>query len=65
MTELKPCPFCGSEPRIWHDIFGEPSGVQCKCGALVRFIHMPEVKGKNFGVVQKRITERWNRRAGG
>ena len=22
--EIKPCPFCGSEPRIIHDILGHP-----------------------------------------
>lgn len=64
MTDLKPCPFCGGQVRrILHDVDGTPSGIHCKCGALVRFLFMPKVDGENFGAVQERITERWNRRA--
>lgn len=61
---LKPCPFCGGEPRIIHDPDGEPNGVHCKCGALVRFLFMPKVVGETFGDRQAKITERWNRREG-
>lgn len=62
MDNLKPCPFCGGEARILYAPDGEPSGVHCKCGALVRFLFMPKVVGEKFGAVQERIVERWNKR---
>lgn len=62
MEDLKPCPFCGGNVKIIHDIDGTPSGVHCKCGALVRFLFMPKRAGKTFGETYDRITERWNRR---
>lgn len=62
MTELKPCPFCGGQAKIMHDLDGTPNGVHCKCGACVRFLFMPKYVGEKFGAVQERITQRWNRR---
>ena len=62
MIDLKPCPFCGGKPRFIHDIDGTPSGIHCKCGALVRFVFMPKYVGETFGATQTRIAERWNRR---
>ena len=64
MDELRPCPFCGKEVRIIHDIMGVPEGVHCRCGAFVRFMFMPKRVNETFGETQKRIAERWNRRAG-
>ncbi len=61
--ELKPCPFCGGQAKVLIDPDGTPSGIHCKCGALTRFLFMPRVVGENFGAVQERIVERWNRRA--
>lgn len=62
MEKLKPCPFCGGEVRMMHDIDGTPSGVHCKCGALTRFLFMPKKVRENFGETHRRIAERWNRR---
>lgn len=63
MAELKRCPFCGGNPRILHDVDGAPSGVLCKCGAMVRFIGVREQSGDTFGDMQERIVERYNRRS--
>ena len=63
MIELKPCPFCGAIPKMIYDPDGEPSGVHCKCGALVRFLFMPKHVREPFGVIADRIAERYNRRA--
>lgn len=62
MIELKPCPFCGQTVKMIHDPDGEPNGIHCKCGALVRFLFVPRVKGESFGERHDRIAERWNRR---
>ena len=62
MDKLRPCPFCSGSPRIMHDANGTPNGVFCKCGAFVRFMHMPKYSGDTFGDVQNRIVERYNRR---
>lgn len=32
--KLKPCPFCGGEPRI-ELIFGGSYAVKCRCGAYM------------------------------
>jgi hypothetical protein len=64
MTELKRCPFCGGNPRILHDPDGTPAGVVCKCGAIVRFMHVPKYSGDTFGDMRERIVERYNRRGG-
>ena len=59
MTELKPCPFCGSteiyayEPTIYEP--NEESEIKCQnplCGAIVR------------GITLKMAIAKWNRRAG-
>ena len=34
MTDLKPCPFCGSEAEMKHEVspeFGDIYNVQCEC----------------------------------
>lgn len=37
MTNLKPCPFCGGEAEVTHEIDGFCT-VECvKCGALVEW----------------------------
>lgn len=64
MIKLKPCPFCGSKAKVIHDPYGTPSGVHCKCGALVKFLFMPKVVRETFGETQDKIVEKWNRRAG-
>ena len=57
MTELKPCPFCGGEPRIQGHTFHEHSstyGVVClDCGCETR----------QFYPSAKEAEEAWNRRA--
>lgn len=62
MTELKPCPFCGSPVAFWHDIDFDPIGVQCSaCKIAVRMLSVK--KGKTYGDAMEQIAERWNRRA--
>lgn len=64
MSELKPCPFCGSAVNYNFDMEFEPIGVFCpKCHASVRFTRIrPMVKNRTAGNVMDDITEAWNRR---
>ena len=64
MVELKRCPFCGGNPKIWYDGNLVPYGVLCKCGAAVKFRGISERRGDTFGDIQERIAERYNRRGG-
>lgn len=56
MNELKPCPFCGGEPRIIeHEFEGVSNtfGIKCKCGA----------QSFQFWETIDDAIEQWNRRA--
>ena len=59
MTELKPCPFCGSHVVRMHD-FGDgvfdTVMIECQnCGVSVH--------SKDFELNEKEAIELWNRRA--
>ena len=58
MSELKPCPFCGSE-MVCYDTDGLGSWVICvDCGASCgRTVN----KGRG---TREKVIEKWNRRAG-
>jgi hypothetical protein len=63
--ELKKCPFCGNNVRYNINMDMEPDGIWCGyCKMLVRFTRVKAIqRGENFGDVQTRIAEQWNRRA--
>lgn len=57
MTELKPCPFCGSEPRIMVGLKSQSIKIYCsnmyKCGATQEWFEE-----------EKEARDAWNRRVG-
>ena len=58
MTELKPCPFCGSEARFtcWINPYKDRYGVTCisdDCGVSIF-----------AGLTKEEAAKRWNRRVG-
>lgn len=53
--ELKPCPFCGMQPRI-SDLPESAIHVACKCGVSM-------FGGKNHHSSHKEASDRWNSRA--
>ena len=62
MTELKPCPFCGKEPKL--HIRHKPNAkryalIICECGA-----YMKSEDCWNYIEAELRVREAWNRRAG-
>ena len=64
MTEnLKPCPFCGGDVFLSHEIDGSPSGIMCKnCRAMVRWNKIQCKKNESFGKAMNKYAEAWNRR---
>lgn len=60
MTELKPCPFCGSTKnsvvRSKYDD-GWYAEIKCKCGADMKFWALKK------SWAEETVTEAWNRRA--
>lgn len=52
-TELKRCPFCGGEARIWSGIVGYPTSITCSvCGVSL------------FGKEYEKVARHWNTRYG-
>lgn len=58
MDELKPCPFCGAEPRLLdctqldrRPMFRGHRGIACWCGAIM------------IAPTNAEAVEAWNRRA--
>ena len=69
MPDLKPCPFCGKQPKVLRDIgyetcgFGAWCTIQCK--PFLRKPHLKIEEGKStWERALKYGIERWNRRAG-
>lgn len=69
MPDLKPCPVCGKQPKVFRDIGYETSGfgawctIQCK--PFLRKPHLKIEEGKaTWERALKYGIERWNRRAG-
>lgn len=59
MSELKPCPFCGSEAElVYYGLNGNFKVIQCSvCGARTRMFNSDIIKrGEN-------VVEAWNKRA--
>ena len=53
MAELLPCPFCGGNVRVWHNLETENYDVECqKCGCDVQ---------QHYGCKDEAITA-WNTR---
>lgn len=63
--ELEKCPLCGNNVQYNINMDMEPDGIWCgHCKMLVRFTRVKAIqRGENFGDVQMRIAEQWNRRA--
>lgn len=55
MSELKPCPFCGSESVVYLQSFAGPYIVKCQdCKAIVSFRYKPE---------KDKVIDAWNQRS--
>lgn len=53
MSELKPCPFCGSKAKVWQDMYGFYL-VQCtRASCSITTLHKPN---------REKVVEAWNRR---
>lgn len=57
MSELKPCPFCGSEVTMWNMEFGIVKVIECKKCDL-RFVYKWSVASSNH-----ELAEIWNKRS--
>lgn len=58
MSEMKPCPFCGGEVRIWDTLLDKPvvRVIECeKCRVRFLFAWGNTVTGKD-------LYDAWNRR---
>lgn len=65
MTELKPCPFCGSKVRFNYDGNFEPNGIWCsKCHMLAKFSRIHVKRGETFEFAMNEMAEAWNQRVG-
>ena len=64
MTELKPCPFCGSKVKISYDIRSEANGIWCPtCHSMTKFIRIKLKSDKEtFGEFESKWEAAWNRR---
>lgn len=56
VTELKPCPFCGADAKMWSWNYG--TAVQCS--RWESNSHLIQVRGKTM----EEAIERWNMRKG-
>lgn len=63
--DLKPCPFCGAEVKIIHNMELLPYGVYChQCKMIVQWNRLREWgKNETVGEHQAKIAEAWNRRS--
>ena len=61
MTELKPCPFCGSDFLVFHVDRTHKSIIKCECGASVS-IDCTRCSDPPVGMLVDSLTEMWNRR---
>ncbi len=57
-NELKPCPFCGGNPRVVDSSYsGSAIHVSCRCGAQM-------FGGRQHFGSESEATDAWNRRDG-
>lgn len=57
MAELKPCPFCGGEPRLFVNGGVRVLCTRCYVGTIIL---TDEIERDNSAV--ERVTEMWDRR---
>ena len=66
MTDLKPCPFCGSKVDFQYDGSFELSGIRCsRCHSMTKFYRIPKQKpSETYGEIMDKWAAEWNRRVG-